>query len=348
MQSAWARTSTSSSRPAHSSQCCCRAGSSGRSRRRCSSAPGYDLEDAEAAGANRRVQADRPDATFSADAPVELTRITSRNVIGKLPARNIRTRQSATAATGTPTASAPPDAQGRTIRPGAADDALGLAAMIEIARKFASGPRPQRTLLFAAWTGEERGLLGSEYYALHPLYPPETMAANLTFDTLQFAGPVRDAVLVGKGQSELEHDLAEAARRRAATSRPKTIPSAGCSIAPTISPSPSAACRCCSIWRWPAPTTCRTAGARRASAGSMPNSPPNATTRPATPGRRAGTWKGRSRKRSYFTQSAARLANSRAWPDWNPKSEFAKVRDQSRSARPEEQHDTLLKGERGR
>ena len=65
----------------------------------------------------------------------------------------------------------PADAQGRTIRPGASDDALGLAAMIEIARMFAAGPRPERTLVFAAWTAEERGLLGSEYYAQHPLYP---------------------------------------------------------------------------------------------------------------------------------------------------------------------------------
>src|SRR6185503_15532828 len=90
---------------------------------------------------------------------------------------------------------------------------LGLAAMLEDARLFAKGPRPQRTLLFAAWTGEERGLLGSEYYAEHPLYPMETTVANLTFDTLQWNGPVKDAVLVGKGQSgDMERLLADAAR----------------------------------------------------------------------------------------------------------------------------------------
>ena len=57
------------------------------------------------------------------------------------------------------------------IRPGAADDGLGLAGVIEIARAFKAGPRPDRTLLFAAWTAEERGLLGSEYFASNPLYP---------------------------------------------------------------------------------------------------------------------------------------------------------------------------------
>ncbi len=62
--------------------------------------------------------------------------------------------------------------------------------MIEIARMFAAGPRPERTLLFAAWTAEERGLLGPNIMRSHPLYPHETMAANLTLDTLQWAGPV--------------------------------------------------------------------------------------------------------------------------------------------------------------
>ena len=85
----------------------------------------------------------------------------------------------------------PADARGDTIRNGAHDDALGIAGVLEIARLAARGSRPQRTLLFAAWTGEERGLLGSEYYAGNPLYPAETMVANLTLDTLQSAGPAR-------------------------------------------------------------------------------------------------------------------------------------------------------------
>lgn len=105
-----------------------------------------------------------------------------------------------------------PNAQGRTVRPGTADDALGLSVMVEIARLFAAGPRPERSLVFAAWTAEERGLLGSEYYAQKPLYPHETMVANLTLDTLQWAGATRDTVLIGRGQSEMEDYLEEGAR----------------------------------------------------------------------------------------------------------------------------------------
>ena len=103
----------------------------------------------------------------------------------------------------------------------------GLAAMIEVARKFAAGPRPERTLLFSAWTAEERGLLGSEYYASHPLYPHETMVANLTFDTLQWAGPVKDVVLIGKGQSDLEDLMAEEARKQGRYVTPEGHPERG-------------------------------------------------------------------------------------------------------------------------
>ena len=111
--------------------------------------------------------------------------------------------------------------------PGAADDALGLAAMLEDARLFAAGPRPKRTVLFAAWTGEERGLLGSEYYAEHPIYPLETMAANLTFDTLQWNGPVKDAVLVGRGQSEMDEYFAQAAKAQGRYVTPENHPERG-------------------------------------------------------------------------------------------------------------------------
>ena len=85
-----------------------------------------------------------------------------------------------------------PDARGERSAPAPHDDGLGIAGVLEIARAFKAGPRPERTLLFAAWTAEERGLLGSEYDAANPLYPAETMVANITLDTLQSAGPARD------------------------------------------------------------------------------------------------------------------------------------------------------------
>ena len=100
-----------------------------------------------------------------------------------------------------------PDADGRRVRPGANDDALGTAGVLELARVLKVGPPLERRVVFAAWTAEESGLLGSEAYAAEPIYPLEKTVANLTLDILQTAGLARDVILVGEGQSELEDDL---------------------------------------------------------------------------------------------------------------------------------------------
>jgi Zn-dependent M28 family amino/carboxypeptidase len=150
---------------------------------------------------------------FTAALPVSVERIASRNVLAKLPGKG---RPNETVMFG-----AHWDAYGKgsdgTIRPGANDDGLGVAGVIELARLFKAAPRTSRSLVFALWTGEERGLLGSEYYGSHPVYPLETTAANLTLDILQTAGPARNVVLVGKGSSTLEDDLAMAAMRQGRT-----------------------------------------------------------------------------------------------------------------------------------
>ena len=120
-----------------------------------------------------------------------------------------------------------PDAHGRTIRPGANDDGLGVAGELEIARLFAAAPRPARSVVFAVWTAEERGLLGSETYAEHPVYPLDRTVANLTMDILETAGRSKDVVLVGAGQDSLEADLAQAATEQGRTVTPDAHPERG-------------------------------------------------------------------------------------------------------------------------
>lgn len=121
-----------------------------------------------------------------------------------------------------------PDAQGNTIRRGANDDALGVAGVLEVARAFQEAKRrPERTVLFALWTAEERGLLGSEAYAAHPFVPLSKTAANLTLDVLNTAGPAHDVVLVGAGQDSLEQDLATLAHAQNRTVTPDSHPEKG-------------------------------------------------------------------------------------------------------------------------
>ncbi len=120
-----------------------------------------------------------------------------------------------------------PDAQGRIYRAGANDDALGVAALLEIARGMKAGPAPQRSVVFAAWTAEERGLLGSEAYARNPVWPLDKTVANLTIDVLQTAGRAKDVVLIGKGQSTLEDDLAKVAAKQGRVVTVEGLPERG-------------------------------------------------------------------------------------------------------------------------
>ena len=67
---------------------------------------------------------------------------------------------------------------------GADDDASGVVAVIEIARRLAAGPRPKRTIVFMATTGEEVGLLGTRWYMQHPVVPNNALVANLEIEMI--------------------------------------------------------------------------------------------------------------------------------------------------------------------
>ena len=162
--------------------------------------------------------------TFSGDFSVKTTKIVSHNVLGLIPGTQRPTESVMFAAHWDAFGEGPADASGDTIRHGAADDGLGVAGVLELARAMGKGAKPQRTAVFAVWTAEERGLLGSEFYAANPIYPLETTAANFTMDVLQTAGPSRDVVLVGAGQDSLEIDLVKAAAKQGRAVTPDPHP----------------------------------------------------------------------------------------------------------------------------
>jgi len=76
--------------------------------------------------------------------------------------------------------------QNRTgeIHNGADDNASGTAAVVELARRIATGPRPSRRMVFICFSGEERGLIGSNYYVRNPVFPLENTVAMLNFDMI--------------------------------------------------------------------------------------------------------------------------------------------------------------------
>jgi Zn-dependent M28 family amino/carboxypeptidase len=293
---------------------------------------GYDYETVKR---EARTAAFKPidlKASFSTDIPVSVDRIQSQNVIGKLTGSKYPDETVSYGGHWDAYGIGPADAQGRTIRPGAADDALGLAAMIEDARLFASGPRPQRTLLFFAWTGEERGLLGSAYYSQHPLYPMEKMVANLTFDTLQWNGPVKDVVLIGKGQSQMEDILAQEAAKQGRYVTVEGHPERGLFYrADHFSFAKRGV---------PVLLDMALAGAYDMqnggrAAGEKWLSEFTANCYHQTCDSWSPTWdlRGAAQEAELFYAIGDRLANDREWPKWYPQSEFAKVRQESAAAR---------------
>jgi Zn-dependent M28 family amino/carboxypeptidase len=101
---------------------------------------------------------------------------------------------------------------------GAVDNATGVAAILELARLFREGGAPKRSVVFAAWTAEEAGLLGAEYYSANPVWPLETTVANINIDSLLPGTEVSpEIVVIGAGKSQtdrwLEHRAVEAGRR---------------------------------------------------------------------------------------------------------------------------------------
>src|SRR5699024_2352580 len=91
---------------------------------------------------------------------------------------------------------------GDSIYNGAADNASGVAALLTLAKKFKENPPTERSILFFMPTAEEQGLLGSQYYAEHPVYPLENTVLNINFDILQPFGLMKDVFNVGLGQSD--------------------------------------------------------------------------------------------------------------------------------------------------
>ena len=166
-------------------------------------------------------------ATFSASFPVTQEVVQSANVLARIPGAERPDETIMYGAHWDAYGKGEPDAQGRIYRAGANDDALGIAALFEIARAFKAAPTPDRSILFAAWTAEERGLLGSEHYALNPVYPLDKTVANLTIDILQTAGKAKDVILVGKGQGTLEDDLARFAARQGRVVTQESLPERG-------------------------------------------------------------------------------------------------------------------------
>jgi Zn-dependent M28 family amino/carboxypeptidase len=102
---------------------------------------------------------------------------------------------------------------GDTIYNGAMDNAAGIAAILVVAAELhQAGAKPKRSILFAAVTGEEKGELGSRYFAAHPTIPAGAMVANVNVDMFLPLFPLKTLMVLGLDESDLGGDIRAVAR----------------------------------------------------------------------------------------------------------------------------------------
>jgi Zn-dependent M28 family amino/carboxypeptidase len=118
--------------------------------------------------------------------------------------------------------------KGDQIYNGASDNASGSSALLEIAKAYTKLPtRPRRSILFLSVTAEEKNLLGTKFYATHPLYPLKQTVADINMDGLNQWGKTSDFTVIGLGNSTLDDVLADALKSAGRTIRPDAEPEKG-------------------------------------------------------------------------------------------------------------------------
>ena len=194
-------------------------------------AAGQDYEALKQTAATPRFKPVHLGAVATFDITSELREVDSRNVIAKLPGSDPTLCDEYVVYTAHwDHLGRDPRLSGDQIFNGAADNAAGVAVMLEIAQAMVALPpeqRPKRSILFLSVTAEEKGLLGSRYYARNPLYPLNKTLANINMDGANQFGPTSDLITIGYGASTLDDVGANVAARQAREMKPENHPEHG-------------------------------------------------------------------------------------------------------------------------
>lgn len=217
---------------------------------------------------------------------------------------------------------------GDDICNGALDNASGVAGLIAMAQAQVKAGAPDRSMLFLAVTAEESGLLGSKYYAEHPIYPLAKTVGGVNMDGLNVLGRSRDFVITGAGKSELE-DLVK-----------PLVEAQGRVIAREPSPEKGGYFRSdhFSFAKLGVPMLYGESGQDLVVGGSAAGAAAAADYtehryhKPQDEYDPNWNWDGAIQDLTIYFQMGRMLANSTRWPNWYPNAEFRAVRDKSRAS----------------
>jgi Zn-dependent M28 family amino/carboxypeptidase len=190
-------------------------------------ASGFNFDQAKAQARTRAFQPIPLKATLTAKAQANVATITSHNVVGYLPGKKYPDETVIYSAHWDHLGIGKPDDRGDTIYNGALDNATGISQILEQARAFAREPRTDRSVVFLAVTAEEKGLLGSEYYAQNPLFPPAKTAGVLNTDGGQIWGRAKNFTISGSAKLGLLDMLIAEGKKQGRYYSPDPHPEAG-------------------------------------------------------------------------------------------------------------------------
>jgi Zn-dependent M28 family amino/carboxypeptidase len=267
--------------------------------------------------------------TFSTDYAVDAQKVVSKNIVGVLPGKTRPNERVIYSAHWDHLGVGLPDAKGDKIYNGAVDNASGTAALIELGRAFAKGPRPARSIVFLAVTAEEKGLLGSEYYADNPLYPLATTVADLNMDGMNVLGEVKDVSMSGNAPLTLQDDLIKLAAERGLSFSPDAHPEAGSFYRSDHFPFAKRGVPAISFGAGEDLAK----GGKEAGAAAGQAYIKDKYHQPADEYDPNWDLSGLSQEVGLFYEMGKRLANSTAWPEWKAGAEFKAERDKTKAQR---------------
>ena len=176
-----------------------------RARKLCA-ATGFDFDSLKRAAVSKDFKPITLGSKASFALRMQMREVKSRNVIARLEGSDSKLRDQYVIYTAHwDHLGRDPHLEGDQIYHGAIDNASGTASVIELAQAFTRLSRPpKRSVLFLSVTAEEKGFLGSRYYASHPLYPIARTVAEMNIDGVNAWGRTRTVEIIGLGQSTLE------------------------------------------------------------------------------------------------------------------------------------------------
>jgi Zn-dependent M28 family amino/carboxypeptidase len=290
---------------------------------------GLDLDQLKVAARNPNFQPIPLKATLSAHYSAAIRVIDSHNVVGILPGKKYPDETIIYSAHWDHLGIGKPDATGDRIYNGAVDNGTGIAELIEQARVFAHNPRPDRSIVFLAVTGEEKGLLGSTYYATHPLYSTAKTVADLNVDAWQPVGRQKNFTVRGTAKLDLVDDVIAAGKAQGRYFTPDPHPETGGFYRSDHFPFAKVGVPAISFSQGLDLVNGGTArGEQLADQYNTKH-----YHQPSDEWQANWDWSGVAENAELLHQVGERLANSREWPNWSRDSEFRAARDQSAAER---------------